>query len=300
METMGRILIRVDGKSRAVHLAGSNLLGRHWRCGIRVDDLRVPHYWVEIRWRHDHWGWRELSPVGLTSGSGASGRAGWRKLISQVGKNRRIRLGRTVQIELVDRSPPEILIEAVATGERIAGDDARKQLRGSTTLVPAATGPEAEAPRDGSLRRVEDRVFVVLNIPGLSETDAIPFDLTAPSIQLDLVPHRLEATFTLGLDSVAVRGECVRLLQVYAQARRDDGFDDGGWLTRTDAHAQWVALGGNPNSPPVRVGWDKGKIRSQLEAAGVVGVSALFDNRRKGGVTLSRIALDPSQLKELS
>jgi hypothetical protein len=51
----------------------------------------------------------------------------------------------------------------------------------------------------------------------------------------------------------------------------------GGWLRAEDAHAAWVALGGNPAAPLERISWERCRLRSVLARDGAVGVGSLFE-----------------------
>ena len=73
--------------------------------------------------------------------------------------------------------------------------------------------------------------------------------------------------------------ECVRVLAAYALVRRDESYTEGGWLTAPESHQQWLKLGGNPNSGIERLGFERGKLRSQLRKAGVLDVKDLFERK---------------------
>ena len=86
------------------------------------------------------------------------------------------------------------------------------------------------------------------------------------------------------------------LLVPFLRARRDEHRVDGGWLSLSEAHRGWVAAGGRPDSPPQRISWDKGRLRSRLAALGVGDVALLFEKRRRDGRWQTRLRLDGARL----
>jgi hypothetical protein len=73
-----------------------------------------------------------------------------------------------------------------------------------------------------------------------------------------------------------VRGEGVRVLEVYRAARAAD-IPAGGWLAAAGALDAYVALGGPADAPIERLSWERCRLRSVLARAGAVGVAGLFE-----------------------
>ena len=135
-----------------------------------------------------------------------------------------------------------------------------------------------------------------------SRSDAGIYRLNLPSHDT----HTLVAQLHLGLDDCSLRinvgelwasfesdqvmvrvtGECVRVLAAYAVVRRDESYTDGGWLTAPESHQRWLDLGGNPASGIERLGFERGKLRSQLRKAGVMDVKDLFERKTSGYRTM--------------
>jgi hypothetical protein len=113
---------------------------------------------------------------------------------------------------------------------------------------------------------------------------------------LDLNRETLTATFTTARGSVSARGESVRVLLVYAMARSQEPLDEG-WVASTEAHAEWVALGGNPESVVERLSWERGKLRTALVRAGAIGLDGLFERRTWAGVPEFRLGLPPGAIR---
>jgi len=156
-----------------------------------------------------------------------------------------------------------------------------------------------EAPvllRDGEVIVVDGRAWRV-HVPWLPvDTSRRWVDVSDPTCVLDLDRETLCATFTTSRGSVSARGECVRVLLAYAQARRDEPPDEG-WLPSAEAHAAWVTLGGNPDSVVERLSWERGKLRTALVRAGATGLEALFERRTWAGVPEFRLGLAPRSIQ---
>ncbi len=88
----------------------------------------------------------------------------------------------------------------------------------------------------------------------------------------------------------------MRVLLVYARARRDEPAEEG-WLPSVEAHAEWIALGGNPESVVERLSWERGKLRTALVRAGATGLDQLFERRTWQGVAEFRLALSPGAVR---
>ena len=97
-------------------------------------------------------------------------------------------------------------------------------------------------------------------------TDSVGVNLMDPACSVDLVEGELlRAVFTLRNLETIVTGESVRVLMAYARARIQDAVPEGGWLTRSEAYALWLELGGRFGRPYELIGWEKGKLRERLE-----------------------------------
>jgi hypothetical protein len=143
--------------------------------------------------------------------------------------------------------------------------------------------------RDGDVVIHEGRALRV-HLPDTPEpTGRAMIDLRRAGASLEL-DDTLRATLHQHGVEAAITGEHVRTLAAYARARRTDS-PTGGWLDTDTAWRLWLQLGGNPNSPATRLGWDRGRCRSHLTRVGVTGVEALFETRRMRGVTEIRLGL---------
>jgi hypothetical protein len=128
----------------------------------------------------------------------------------------------------------------------------------------------------------------------VATADAI-LDLLSPDLAVEIDLARLTATFHSGPARVTVRGECARVLHVYLRARRSE-VPAGGWLTPQEAWSEWVAAGGSAASPKERLGWERGKLRSQLSRLHVANVDALFEISREGDTIRTRVGRAPREL----
>lgn len=86
------------------------------------------------------------------------------------------------------------------------------------------------------------------------------------------------------------------MLYVYAQVRSDEPSESGGWLDVASAHALWVELGGKPDTPPVRLSWEKGKVRQALSRQGVGNLDQLFEKRRESNRVYTRLCIKPEDV----
>ena len=91
-------------------------------------------------------------------------------------------------------------------------------------------------------------------------------------------------------------GDCVRTLLVYAEAL--DSADEG-WLSAEDSFKQWIFEGGNPQSTPERIGYQRGKVRTQLKEAGVPDSERkrLWERRTHDGQPEMRLTLKTANIE---
>lgn len=297
---MGTITIFEHDEPREFALTASVRVGRHWSNDVVLTTESAPLNWIELRWRPPHWCWRVLAATDRTRGSGAATDDGWRLWTGTGGHVRLDGGSSSIQLEISEATPPEILIERLTRPGRFAGPLADRfvEMRPDGRVWPLGTEPTESPPlRDG-------QVFVTgqdayrLHLPAMiSDTAPVTLDLRASSLELHLDLRRLHATFNLGASEAVATGECVRVLAVYAAARQTDGDDGGGgWMSATSAHAAWIELGGRNESPLDRLAWERGKLRTQLATQGVSGIDQLFDIRRSGGYTEVRLAIPPSRI----
>ncbi len=120
-------------------------------------------------------------------------------------------------------------------------------------------------------------------------TARVGIDLARPGASVDIAADGLRVTVHQGEADISIAGEHVRVLTVYAMARRDD--DEGGWLGADAAWERWRSLGGNPQSPVDRLGWDRGRCRAHLARLGVGNLDLLFETRRMQGTPQVRLGL---------
>ena len=59
------------------------------------------------------------------------------------------------------------------------------------------------------------------------------------------------------MNSVAIQGELVRVLWMYALEKQQGT----GWVDSITALEAWVSLGGNSSSDVARISWERNKLR---------------------------------------
>lgn len=282
---MATLLLSHRDTIRHIPLAAASLVGRASGCLVRVDDTGIPSHWLELRWAAGGWRWRALAGAERTRGVGMLAEDGWRTLPpSSPGRPQRIRLDDLASVELEEGGAPVPFLLNLHDGS-VRSDEAMDEiveLREDGRLIPFhAEGAAAAALTDGDVVVHEGRAWRA-HLPTPPEaTQRVRIDLGRPGASIDVDPQALRATVHQGEVDVTITGEHVRVLIAYALAARDDA--NGGWLTAEEAWASWRALGGNPQSPIDRIGWDRGRCRSQLSRAGVGGVDGLFEARRMHG-----------------
>jgi hypothetical protein len=294
---MGRIVITAADEQRELPLAATTVLGRHSSCTWVLSQPEIPTFWVELRWTSAGWTWREL---------GGDAR-GPRKRGAKLGQDwwmleRGQRLnGRSVQVELIDATPPQRFVVDIDSGAVLLGDALHAVIAYDAGRPLPAGWEQAEDPpaalRDGDLFGVAGR--------RLRYHAGVAPQATAQR-QLDLLRHtcRLELGVEDGRPVLHVwdgpverkaRGAPLWSLVPYLEARISDTPRDG-WLSLDEAHARWRELCPDSDSGPDRVGQDRSRSCRALHALGVVNPHSLFARRRIDDHWQVRIALEPEQL----
>ena len=117
------------------------------------------------------------------------------------------------------------------------------------------------------------------------------------SVEIDTT--NLRAVFSSGDQEYGVKGECVRVLAAYADARLSALDDEGGWATLQEVYETWVDMGGNPDSPQRRMSWEKGKLRKQLSRQEAPDIQTIFENTTLDGIPVSRLGLRTQDIFEV-
>jgi len=297
---MPTLLVSDSFTVRAVPLAAATLVGRAPACLARVAHEGCPAHWLELRWRPEGWMWRALAAADRTYGAGGFVSDGWRALSVRAGHGTRVRLsGTSVHVELVDGGPPQPFAWDMLADEPLVGDALLEvaELRGEQLLPLSAEGDAARALRDGecwvhtgadgSVRTLRAHVPAVI-----APTLASLLDVSRAGLTVEIDLASLTATFLQGPASALVRGECVRALAVYAQAR----CAGEGWLDASEAWARWGALGGSRETSLERMSWERGKLRAQLARHRVTGLDTLFARRKVGAFVESRLGLEAAAI----
>lgn len=300
---MPTLLLHEADAVRALPLAAATLVGRAPACLVRVVHEACPAHWLELRWFPSGWAWRPLAAADRTYGAGAFLTDGWRALEARDGRGARVRLaGMGVAIELVDAGPPTPFAWDVVSDEPIEGDALAEvaELLGDAMLPLSAEGDLLQALRDG-------QCWVHVGADGVSRTlrAHVPYvlpatvapviDLAAPGVTLEIDLDALTAAVHQGDASAVVRGECVRVLAVFAHAR----LSGEGWLDASDAWTRWVDLGGSADTRLDRMSWERAKLRQQLARQRVASLEALFEQRKSGAFVRTRLCLEPTALSGL-
>lgn len=291
---MGRIRITCQSQWGERELATSTLVGRHWSCDVILHSPDVPLRWLELRWMASQWGWRALTQEGDTLGAGAWLRPGWRKLELGEGGRRQLRLRQVAAVELVDADPPQPFAVDLRTGRILRQRALEERL--AAAGYPRWRGPSGRPLDDGAVLLVEEEVLR-LHLPQRAQrAPDMRLSILHPDtlIKLDIV--ELTGAVEVGPTCFPLQGEMVRVLLPYVEARLEDDHAEGGWLTRDEAFARWLELGGNPTSRSQRLGWLRGKVREHLARCGLTGLEGLFESRRINTWYGTRIGLQPEQL----
>jgi hypothetical protein len=297
---MGQLRVQIDDDFYEWPLASTELVGRHWRSSLRIRSAAVPQFWLELRWRGPSWSWRTLAATETTRGTGAVDAAGWRHWDRAGGVVRLDHAGALIELRLLDAGPPEPLLAELATHRRLPLARAHNLIERwpDGRIWPLGVDVDSvPALEPGDVFVHDERVYQLLETGPLISTDRVGPSIAEPELGLGFDLERMEARIEGRGWDASVRGECVRVVAAYARARLSDGDGGGGgWLPTEAAFDEWVALGGRPESPQARLGWERGKFRSQLAQQGVSALERLFETRRHGGLAEVRLALTADQI----
>ena len=295
---MGMIALTFSGRRWTASLGAVNTVGRHWSCTHRVDESRVPMFWLEIRYGPDGWVWRPLEGRGITRGGGAQRANGWRMLDSPSGRAVRVRCGDAGHISLLDSKSPSPFLSDLLSGLQLAGPSLLEVLErhdgGFFRLGEGDDPSRALVDGDIVVHRGSAWRFFSGTVP--PSTDGGVVSLKSDTICLDLDLRKQVLCLTERDRSVELTDSLVILLVPFVEARIDEHRVEGGWLSLEEAHRGWVAAGGRADSPPERISWDKGRLRTRLAALGVGDVGFLFEKRRRGGVWQTRLRISGERL----
>ncbi len=291
---MARLTICDGGVARSVPLGSVNLVGRHWTCNLRLTSPQVPLHWLEIRWREGRWSWRALARADDTRGTGEVLAEEWRALAAPAG---RIRLDERTFVRLDAADGPVVHAVDLISGEALVAealDDVAEVGADGVFALGADEGPRQRL-EDGDIFLHAGRAYRLVGESHAGDTARPCVTVRHPRLRCDVDGDALEAIFSVDGRRAAVRGPCLRILAVYAEARLHDDAD-GGWRSAEDIRAAWIARGGQAQSHPDRVGWEKGRLRAAISRTGVVEATGLFETRRRDGIVLTRLVLPPERL----
>ena len=297
---MARCVVTVDGFAHVRELLPSTLFGRSARCDVTVSGQDIPAYWLEVRWLGSEWAWRELVPLDTLRPAGDPLPNGWHALrTAGPARGTRLRWSRTGtdSLELIDASPPTPLVVDLCANEPSAEGLAlvERRVDGDFLLDEDAQPLRPLLPDEVFVARGRAWRFVH---PGPMR-DTLRLELSLAHPEATLATALGTAELRIGGRVARIDGEFVRTLEVYAAARRADPRPDGGWLGVREAFEAWLACGGLASSPPERLGWDRGKVRTALAEAGVAGASELFEVSRVEGVSRCRVNVPAERLASL-
>jgi len=290
---MSRAVLLEGGEARKIVLTSTTLIGRHWTCHIRLQDARVPLYWVEVRWLQDAWGWRALSAEDRTQGTGRVRDGRW-KVLSGAGSS--VHLGSTVHIRFTDLEPPNLVLEEPISGRRLENSNALELVEWGDSGVRPLGDEDSPFVGNGASLSLDGSVWRVW-LPTDWKTYREPrLNLALDAVHLEVGLSPLRAILTQGMESIEVTGSKARLLFVYALARINDIPDEEGWLSTQDALERWKAVGGPPEAQALRVAWERGKIRTALTRKEAIHAGELFERERRGTAWFVRLALPPDAI----
>ena len=284
---MGTLLIQHNSHSSMAYLKSSAIIGRDRSLRLtRINDIRVPSFWLEIRYINHEWCWRVLNGD-HTRGMGKMLKNGWRKLSGK------IRLGNHVCVELIDSAPPQNLIY-----------DIEHKVAFPLHDLPDIQINEAGLFLDNVAEPLQDGMEVF--VESLNRTVEIWINQPVVTTQDSVLSFGEHCFISCCLDTLVIQisdasqeishqGEGARLMYAYILARIDN--NDGGWMSSDAVFQEWLELGGNPESEVTRVKWERNKLCNRLFELGVMNASNLFEKKRVGTQWYHRVSLPESQLE---
>lgn len=281
---MGAILLKTGTQTRQILLLESNGFGRSPELGAgSIEHTQIPFFWIEIRWLNSMWVWRVLNSDDKTTGKGEIVYFGWRKFEGT------IRLQQFCEIELIDNRPPEVLIENVNSKQRLSASMCTWLCVGDNGY---SLGEQEPILQHGQCFVVENVVYRIWLLQSYAPSRESICSISSPTCRLEIRRASLEAVFKDKDVSVIVQGEFVRVLLVYAI----DRMETDGWLCAQNAYDEWVNLGGNAQSEPLRISWERNKLRALLLQHGVTEVDRLFDRQRIGATWFHRLCFPAEKI----
>lgn len=288
---MGRLIIFEHHELRRGLLLPSTLLGRHWRCDIRLASTFIPLHWLEVRWLGTRWGWRCLGADSQTTGRGGHLVGGWRSL--ELGQAVRLESA-NVKIELIDDTPPGIVLSDVQGNTWIDGDERFEYIllhpNGPMRLTETGSSDEPIL-ADGDLFWSQDRLWR-LHRPAVDmTTQHSRLDLNANHLHIDFQLPTLTATFSTKTHEASISGVAVLALAIYVGARNVQGWRaDGGWLSNRAACFLLNTHFNGEAKNPERLNKERARIRSIMMEKGFKGTDTMFERLRVGGTWYHRFA----------
>lgn len=282
---MGKILIQHNTQAYIRHLRNSSIWGRDQSLGYtRLLDIRIPNFWLEIRYSNQIWCWRVLNGEN-TRGTGKNLPNNWRVFSGK------IRLENCLCLELIDPSPPENLVYDFCHNTVIPFSDIPDIYRCEQGCV---LDTEFSMVADNTYVFVESlqRVVEIWLTPQVTTTqDSIMYFGNYIFLTCDL--KNLSANFSDRSKEVVYKGEGVRVLFVYIQAKQKGN----GWLSTEECFQQWVVVGGNSNSDVTRIKWERNKMCGRLFEMGIINIEMLFEKKRVGPHWFHQISLPITQME---
>jgi len=293
---MAKLHIDTPGGSVQRPLATSTLLGRHRACTWRLEEERVPLYWLELRWVGS-WAWRVLAGEEHTRGPGRALPGGWRKMRA----GDRIRGPGDTAVTLAEAGPPAPFVVDAETLVALPDaelDDVVEWRADGAWPVGAEAEPDRREPLgEAQLFRVGQRFlrFHAGTPPAETVRGVTSLDSPHCELALDVSDGVWTLTITDGPRSAELAAEYVRVLLPYVEVRCND-MPPGGWLELDAAHFRWQQLGGSADSGRERIAQDRSRLTRQLGKLGVAAAAKLFETRRGPEGWVTRVHLPPEQL----
>lgn len=284
------ILLKYGLKVKRLPLLESNGFGRSPEFGMRtIPTKNLPLFWLEIRWVAGQWAWRALNSEEETRGKGSVLAHGWRIFQDRVYfQNPSI-----VLLELFDKSPPEAMVESLTEGTLTPTSEFQGLHVGDAGY---RVNLESSVLTNGESFVWQGDAYRLWLPQNYSPSIESTVQLSHEALRLDIYPKSLRAVFSVGINSVAIQGELVRVLWMYALERQQSD----GWVDSMTALQAWVTLGGNRGSDVARISWERNKLRKLLLDQSVQGVDQLFERYRQNTVWFHRLSLAPLQIAILA